>query len=223
MKQTYITPDTVGHQPAIPISVRCPKCGSIGTFESVGEHQRDAAFNYPIPDGRNVQHSFGMRKCPSRSCRTMLFVIMRMGSNGWELVDAYPKQRLEFETTNIPPQIASHLAEAITCHAENCYTASAIMVRRTLEELCADKKATGNDLKARLASLQKVMLIAAPLVEAADALRLLGNDAAHVEAKVFDKVGKDEVEVAIELAKELLKATYQYDTLLSKLKALKRP
>jgi len=37
----------------------------------------------------------------------------------------------------------------------------------------------------------------------------LGNDAAHVEAKAYDNTGKDEAELAIELAKELLKAVYQ--------------
>jgi hypothetical protein len=36
-------------------------------------------------------------------------------------------------------------------------------------------------------------------------------------------VGKEEVEVGIEFAKEVLKAVYQYSALLSKLRALKKP
>ena len=55
-----------------------------------------------------------------------------------------------------------------------------------------------------------------------DELRLLGNDAAHIEAKSYDKVSLEEVEVAIEFSKELLKALYQYSGLLSRLRALKK-
>jgi hypothetical protein len=56
-----------------------------------------------------------------------------------------------------------------------------------------------------------------------DDLRLLGNDAAHIESQEYTKVGKEEVEIGIEFAKEVLKAVYQYSALLSKLRALKKP
>ena len=55
-----------------------------------------------------------------------------------------------------------------------------------------------------------------------DDLRLLGNDATHIEAQIFDQVGKEEVEVGIEVAKEVLKAVYQYSALINKLRGLKR-
>ena len=41
------------------------------------------------------------------------------------------------------------------------------------------------------------------------------------EAKNYDNIEKQEAELAIELAQELLKATYQYATLDGRLKALK--
>jgi hypothetical protein len=59
------------------------------------------------------------------------------------------------------------------------------------------------------------------LFQAMDELRLLGNDAAHIEAKVFDQIGKAEIEAAIELTKEILKGVYQLDSLVKKLQALK--
>jgi len=52
---------------------------------------------------------------------------------------------------------------------------------------------------------------------------LLGNDAAHIESQEYTKVGKEEVEIGIELAKEVLKAVYQYAALLGRLRALKSP
>jgi hypothetical protein len=61
-------------------------------------------------------------------------------------------------------------------------------------------------------------VIPAELLAGIDDLRLLGNDAAHIESTVYDKLGKEEVEAAIEFAKEVLKALYQYSALLSKLR-----
>lgn len=52
-------------------------------------------------------------------------------------------------------------------------------------------------------------------------LRLLGNDATHIEAQTFSEIGKEEIEVSLEFAKEILKAVYQYENLLQKLKKLK--
>lgn len=48
------------------------------------------------------------------------------------------------------------------------------------------------------------------------------GDAAHFEARVYDTIDREEVETAIEFAKEILKATYQYTALLEKLRALKK-
>jgi len=112
--------------------------------------------------------------------------------------------------------------EAITNHANQCFRSAAIMVRRTLEEICADRNAPGANLKARLASLGSAIVVPKELLEAADELRLLGNDAAHLEAQIYDDVGKEEVDVAIDLCKELLKAVYQLSSLVQRLRQLKK-
>jgi hypothetical protein len=96
------------------------------------------------------------------------------------------------------------------------------MVRKTLEELCRDKGAMGNNLKERIQALGKNIVLPRELLAGADNLRLLGNDAAHIESQEYQQVGKEEVELAIEFAKELLKATYQYSSLLKKFDALKK-
>jgi len=100
--------------------------------------------------------------------------------------------------------------------------AAAIMVRKTLEELCNDKSATGRNLKERIKDLGKKIVLPQELLEGLDDLRLLGNDAAHIESQVFNNVGSEEVEIGIEFTKEVLKATYQYSDLLSRLRGLKK-
>ncbi len=97
------------------------------------------------------------------------------------------------------------------------------MVRKTLEELCLDRQATGNTLKERIRSLGTKVILPQELLDGLDDLRLLGNDAAHIESQEFNRVGQEEVEIGNEFAKEVLKAVYQYSALLTRLRALKKP
>ena len=60
------------------------------------------------------------------------------------------------------------------------------------------------------------------LLSGLDDLRLLGNDAAHIESQAYTKVSQEEVEVAIEFTKEVLKGIYQYAALLARLRGLKK-
>jgi hypothetical protein len=160
-----------------------------------------------------------MRVCPNTECQSLVFVILKTG----KLDTSYPPQIIDFDSTNLPERILATLEEAIKAHGAGCFKASALMVRRLLEELCQDKNVAGSDLKARLTSLGGIVVIPQELLGATDELRILGNDAAHVEAKAYDAIGPNEASLAIELAKELLKAVYQYAALVSKLKALRKP
>jgi hypothetical protein len=96
-----------------------------------------------------------------------------------------PPQLITFRTDNVPNKLVSSMKEAIASHGVQSYRAAALMVRRTLEILCQEKGAAGKDLKERLSNLSQFAILPPKLLEAADHLRLLGNDAAHVEAKVI--------------------------------------
>jgi hypothetical protein len=135
---------------------------------------------------------------------------------------SYPAERIDFDSTDIPTTVVAAFEEAITCHANQCYTAAAIMIRKALEGLCNDRGATGANLRDRLKSLSTKVVLPAELLDGLDDLRLLGNDAAHIESQAYTKVGEEEVEVGVMFTKEVLKAVYQYKALLSKLKSLKK-
>lgn len=202
------------------INIRCPACRHNGAFHPIAQVNDVAWQNvYRLPDGKPTSEHFkaGSRVCPNTDCRALVFFVE--GKNAREI---YPPEVLDFDATNLPLGLLSSLEEAIKCHAAGCFRAAALMVRRVLEELCEDKKATGANLKQRIAALSSVALIPTELLSAADELRILGNDAAHIEAKDYDQIGKEECEIAIELAKELLKAVYQYNSLVARLQALKK-
>ncbi|MFI5089181.1 MAG: DUF4145 domain-containing protein [Terriglobales bacterium] len=145
-----------------------------------------------------------------------------MAFQGGKLLVSYPPERLDFDSTDVPDSVRAAFEEAIACHSQQCFVASAMMVRKTLEELCRDKGAQGDNLKQRIQALGDAVVLPRELLQGADDLRLLGNDAAHIESRQYEKVGTEEVELAIEFAKELLKAVYQYSSLLDKLRALKK-
>ena len=195
--------------PTFVVSLRCPRCRQQGTFEPL------ASIN-DVHMGQDQR--LGQRRCPNDTCRAHVFFV----SLAKQVLVSYPHERIDFDATGIPPNIVRALEEAITCHASRSFTASAIMVRKTLEELCKHEGATGNNLKGRIQALGAKVTLPAELLTGLDELRLLGNDAAHVEATAYNNVGQEEVEVGILFAKEVLKAVYQYKSLLTRLKSLKK-
>lgn len=200
-----------------PVVHTCPHCGKGGTF--MGTHDYTYSVGYMMGD-RHVSGtvSSSVRFCPNPDCVAPVFLI----THGTSVIHSAPNPRIDFDSTRLPQQIADSLDEAIGCHAAGCFRASALLVRRTIEEVCKDKAATGGNLKARIQSLGGVMTLPPALIRAMDQLRLLGNDAAHVDASDYDEVGPKEAAAAIMLAKEIVKAAYQYDNLIEALSNLRR-
>lgn len=217
-RRGYLAPGTPTLTVPSVISFRCPICMHEGAFHGI-ENCFDIYWLVSTVPRHADAFNAGMRVCPNRECGALVFIVAKNG----KLWRSYPPETIDFDVTNLPPPIVATLEEAIKCHAAECHKATALMVRRLLEELCADKNAKGADLKARLTSLGSVIVIPKELLVAADQLRILGNDAAHIEAKEYDAIGRDEAGLSIELAKELLKAVYQYGSLVDRLKALKKP
>lgn len=197
----------------INLTLKCPHCGNVGTFETIYD---DIYCN----NDKGEPIVIGIKKCPNPNCGGHVFVIYDYGSRS--VLDSYPMTRLDFNRDDIPIKIAETFEEAIICHANKCYIASAIMVRKTLELLCKDKGAEGRNLKERIQALIETITMPKELKEGMDVLRVLGNNAAHVELTDFDEISKNELEISIDFTKEILKSVYQFDKLLIALKSLKK-
>jgi hypothetical protein len=183
----------------------CPYCRTKAFFQRLGDDHQIS-----------TQYASGERFCPN--CKGHIFVVFE-----WRRFKmAYPPIRIDFDTQDIPDKIVNTFSEGLDCHSHDHHIAAAIMVRRTLEEICADRGAKGKDLKDRISDLRGRVILPPELFEAMDELRLLGNDAAHVEAKGYEEIGAEELQAAIEFTKEILKGVYQYKGLLTKLQELKK-
>lgn len=198
-----------------PLSLLCPHCGHQGAFIQVGNKSVGTAFHL----GSRSQHAhLAIRQCPNTACHKVVFTV----SHNSKTIAVFPPTRLPVKTDNVPPQIANSIIEAVDCYAAGAFRGAALMVRRTLEEICDERGAKGDNLKKRLEDLSAKIVIPTALTEAMDELRLLGNDAAHIEARVYNDVGEEEVLVAIDLTAEILKAAYQLDKLVERLRKLKK-
>ena len=172
-----INATSVSSTPArVTANLRSPGCGQLGTFAAPIASLQDLVLgNFRV----------GERRCPNTSCYALIVIVWQKN----QIVRSYPALRIDFDKTNVPSGIVAALEEAITCHADECYIVSAIMVRKTLEELCRERGAKGKDLKERIRDLGTKIVLPKELLDGLDDLRLLGNDAAHIESREYDQVG----------------------------------
>ncbi len=188
------------------VTETCPHCG------------RDVTFNATLVSDLHVPPNYwlGQRYCPNPKCLGHIFFINENDKS----IRLYPPSRIKFDSSKVPEPVMASLNEAIDCHAHKNFRASAVMIRRAIDHICKDKGAEGKDLDKRIEALKEKVILPSTLFDGMHKLRMLGNDAAHTEAKVFDEIGDTEVEVGIQFAKRITEAIYQYSELLEKLNGL---
>jgi hypothetical protein len=118
----------------------------------------------------------------------------------------YPPNDYRINPT-LPNKIKLAYHEAVSCFNSKAYTATAIMCRKTLEGICAEHGATGNNLVSNLKELKEKGVIENRLYEWADALRISGNEAAH---DVNVTVSKDDAMDLLEFTNALLEYIFTF-------------
>jgi hypothetical protein len=196
------------------ITIRCPHCLNIGTFQTASNGLRwfKVSKNSRVHD----LHSF-MRICPSPECSGVVLTV----TTGTDCLEILPPELLDFDGSDLPPKLLRTLKEAIACHSVGAHRAAVMMVRRLLEEICEESDASGRTLHDRLIALKSKITFPEELFEAMGELKALGNDAAHITAKEYLVIGEDEAKDSIELVKEILKARYQLKGLVERLRLRK--
>lgn len=202
-----------------PVSIRCPHCRELGSFNLVGTAKSFHKHGKTMQIIAQGTYYAGIRICPNVKCQGLVFVVESKSA----VLEIEPPQLLDFNPEGLPVRLQQTFKEAVACHGAGAYRAAAMMVRRLLEEICDENNAAGANLHQRLAALKNAIVLPEPLFEAMNELKALGNDAAHVEAKIYDNIGADEAQDSIELAKEIVKSLYQLKGLIARLQARKMP
>lgn len=175
----------------------CPRCGEPATSELLG---RATAYN----DHWDIPTEFAFLQC-SR-CQSPLVQWREDYGGGFENDSPafmYPEPRqLSFD---IPNALRDGFDEARRCFDAKVYTATLVMVRRTLEGTCQDQGATKRTLAASLKELESQGKIDGLLAEWADLLRVVGNEGAHFTGA---SASRQDAEDALEFAEALLDHIY---------------
>jgi hypothetical protein len=143
----------------------------------------------------------------------------------WEGVDytqtqqdlLYPRLAAEKAVpTGVPASVERPYRSAITCLEAGEFDASAIMARKSLEALCRELGAEKGSLQKRLQTLSVQRVIDARLLEWADELRIIGNDAAHDLDAI---ISHDDARDILDFVEAILVYTFTLD---QKFKAFQR-
>lgn len=205
------------------ILVPCAECEAVvgGTVEGSYEE-------YAEEPGFHVRWS--LLRCPS--CKSAVLIVqddedasLGMGSGDrWSNpTRLYPDIDDRQLGTAVPGAIRATFSEARACYKEaKAYTACAIMCRKVLEGVCESHGATSGSLAQKLKQLSESGQIDRRLFEWTDAMRLVGNEAAHgVSATVSREDASDLLDLAEAVAEYLYTVKEKFDSF-SKRQATKK-
>jgi Domain of unknown function (DUF4145) len=127
---------------------------------------------------------------------------------GWgNPVRIYPEMDRQF-STSVPKSIREAFTEARTCFRAKAFTAAAIMCRKTLEGICLVHGVKSSDsLAAQLNKLKDNGTIEKSLFEWAEALRTMGNEAAHGVGSV---ISPEDARDTLEFTEALIEYIFTY-------------
>lgn len=117
---------------------------------------------------------------------------------------------------SIPEEIRNDLDEAKNCFAFGAFRACAVMARRAMQTAATDKGATADKLFKQVQQLQEIGQITVDLKDWADAVRWIGNDAAHPGGL---SVEAEDAEDVLTLAEQFLHVLYVAPSLAAGLRA----
>ena len=123
--------------------------------------------------------------------------------HGWTLL--YPS------IPTLPKEVPEHIRlgyrEAALCFNSGSNTATAIMGRRTIEAICLERWATKSSLAKMVKELRERGVIAPQLLEWADQLRYVGNDAAH---NVDEFISREDAQDVLEFVRAIVEYVYVF-------------
>lgn len=171
--------------------VECFNCRQYVDAQETGAYER--YFN-----GREPSRRYTLLGCPT--CQTPVVVqqtnIGNMAEGDkWDIPSVvYPEGDTRINP-NAPDAIRRAFEEACRCYRSNAYTASTIMCRKTLEGVCEVHEVRERNLSLSLKAMKERSIIDDHLFDWSDALRTIGNEAAHgVGATISQADAKDTIE-----------------------------
>lgn len=198
----------------------CPRCNKQSSFEILGS--LPATYDSGIllsPDGKKSKPFFDrVTSLECRNCNQPIIVIEEEfigsipatekhsgGSITWKGLFWWP-----FSNMNISPEIPTHISKILQetkiTYSAQCYRASAVMSRRTLEAITVEKGEDQDVLAKRISNLKAKGILDKNLADWSTEIRLIGNTGAHFDP--INDVTKEDANQIIMFIEELIKYLY---------------
>jgi Domain of unknown function (DUF4145) len=181
--------------------VHCPKCNSRTIGRAITRTIDDAA-NYPW-----IYFWYAAVEC--EVCSEVMIVQQSKDIGPYERKIPrmlWPRTSEEMSMT-IPETLRREVGEAQACFRGASYTATVVMVRRTLEGLCVEHGLKSYPLFKALGQMKEQGLIDGRLLEWAQALRSLGNEGAHFTGNA---VSREDAQDSLTFAEAILNYMYVF-------------
>jgi hypothetical protein len=133
-------------------------------------------------------------------------------------VEVWPTSRRPLHE-GIPARVRDGVTEARKCFEAGAFPATAVMVRRAIEGICASLGAKHKTLHRALQELVQRDMIDPRLLEWADGLRLLGNVGAHFTDQA---ITKQDASDALDLIEAMLDYVYVFSVKFEQFKARRK-
>lgn len=183
-------------EPTRQLLVACPNCEKpVMATQRGAVEERDPRKGLPA--------LYALLECTT--CGQAILVVQEDYGDGWDdPVRLWPSP-LRALSSKIPGPLRREVAEARSCFQSKAYTATVVMVRRTLEGVCAEHQIDGKPLNKALQEMASKGLLDGRLLTWADGLRVIGNEGAHYTGS---PVNRDDAKDALALAEVVLEYLY---------------
>ena len=130
----------------------------------------------------------------------------------------WPVVMARMDYPDVPEAIARAAREAHQALAASAPRASVVMARATIEATAKDKGITSGNLVSKIEELQAAGHISEAMKEAADEIRLAGNEVAHSDI-VAEKISVADAREIADLMDAILERVYQEPAKVARVRA----
>jgi hypothetical protein len=181
-----------------PFSVHCPHCHRFTSLAIASGRGKNTSgfYRYECVWKKSEYETWWIGIC--NSCHNPVLVLD-------ETQKVYPHPLPEPIDPRVPALIRNDLKEARMCFSVEAYRAAAILSRRAIEATCLDKGVANGTLGSMIFSLRDSGVITKDIADWANAIRWVGNNAAHCGDSLISKQEADDI---LNLTEQLLNVVY---------------
>jgi uncharacterized protein DUF4145 len=181
-------------------ALQCPHCGVLANFSAVWT--QDFA-------GSTVSRAdwAAAYRCTNEACMMVVGGICGQGDPG-HVLDYWPKTVGGKQFPDVPDAVAAAADEAHQCHSIGAFRAAMALARAVVEATAKEKGVTSGSLEKKIDQLCSDGYIRKDTRDAAHAVRLVGNDAAHGDLAIMVVHEADALDV-LELMDDILDEVFQ--------------